>query len=207
MGRLYHNGITVPYQDAGRTNQKARTRASLLEAARSLIAKEIDPTVERVAEAAQISRSTAYRYFPSQRALLAAAYPVTEAASLLGPDPPSDPEERLDLLVRELCNQILESELELRLMWRLSLEDASQKPEKLLLRRGRAIGWIEDALEPVRRELGELGVRKLALAIRASVGIEALSWLVDIAGLTREEAAELMRWSALGLLRSALADV
>ena len=51
-----------------------------------------------------------------------------------------------------------------------------------------------------------LGVRKLALAIRATVGIEALSWLVDIAGLTREEAVELMRWSALGLLRSALAD-
>jgi AcrR family transcriptional regulator len=203
---MYHNGISVPYPDTGRTNQKARTRASLVDAARTLIAQAIDPTVERVAEEAQISRSTAYRYFPNQRALLAAAYPVTEATSLLGADPPSDPEERLELVIRELCNQILSSELELRLMWRLSLEEAPQKPEKLLLRRGRAIGWIEDALEPVREQLGELSVRKLALAIRATVGIEALSWLVDIAGLTREEAIELMRWSALGLLRSALAE-
>ncbi len=162
--------------------------------------------MERVAEEAKISRSTAYRYFPNQRALLAAAYPLIEARSLLGPEPPSDPEERLDLLVRELCTQILGSELELRLMWRLSLEEEPQKAEKLLLRRGRAIGWIEDALEPVRGQLGELGVRRLALAIRATVGIEALSWLVDIAGLSREEAVELMRWSALGLLRSALAE-
>ena len=47
---------------------------------------------------------------------------------------------------------------------------------------------------------------RLVLAIRSAVGIEALVWLTDIAGLSREEAAELMRWSARALLRSALAE-
>lgn len=42
------------------------------------------------------------------------------------------------------------------------------------------------------------------LAIRCAVGIEALVWLTDIADLSRQEAVEVMRWSARALLRSAL---
>ena len=56
------------------------------------------------------SRAAARDECTNQRALFAAAYPVTEATSLLGPEPPSDPEEGLDLLTRELCNKIVESE-------------------------------------------------------------------------------------------------
>jgi len=48
-------------------------------------------------------------------------------------------------------------------------------------------------------------VHRLALAIRSAVGIEALVWLTDVAGLSREEAAGVMRWSARSMLRSALA--
>jgi len=36
--------------------------------------------------------------------------------------------------------------------------------------------------------------------------MEALVWLTDIAGLSRKEAVQLMRWSAAALLMSALAD-
>ncbi len=35
---------------------------------------------------------------------------------------------------------------------------------------------------------------------------EAPVWLTDIAGLSREEAADLMRWSASSLLQAALAN-
>ena len=44
------------------------------------------------------------------------------------------------------------------------------------------------------------------LSVRSAVGIEALVWLTDIAGLTREEAAERMHWSARALYLQALAD-
>jgi hypothetical protein len=86
-------------------------------------------------------------------------------------------------------------------MLRLSLEPASN--EHLVLRQGRAIGWIEEALEPLRDELPPAELRRLVLAIRSACGIEALVWLTDVGGLTRDEAADLMRWSARSLLRAA----
>ena len=49
-------------------------------------------------------------------------------------------------------------------------------------------------------------LRRLVLAIRATLGIEPLVWLTDVGGLSREEAADLMRSSARTLLRSALVD-
>jgi hypothetical protein len=42
------------------------------------------------------------------------------------------------------------------------------------------------------------------VSIRATIGIEALVWLVDVAGLSCEEAVDLMRWSAQALLQRAL---
>ena len=89
-------------------------------------------------------------------------------------------------------------------MLRLSLEPGPK--EELLLRQGRAIGWIEEALAPLRGRLGPSRLRRLVLAIRSACGIEALVWLTGIAGLSREQAGELMRWSALALLRAALTE-
>jgi len=80
----------------GRTRQKERTRAALLDAARQLLAQGRTPTVEDGAEAAGISRATAYRYFANQRALLVAAHPEITATTLLGAHPPADPRERRD---------------------------------------------------------------------------------------------------------------
>jgi AcrR family transcriptional regulator len=199
--------MSIPYEQTGRTRQKARTRRALIEATHELLAEGLSPTVEQAADAAEVSRTTAYRYFPNQRSLLVAAHPVIEATSLLGPDPPTDPEDRLELVVRGLTDQVLENEPQLRTMLRLSLEPEPADPDKLLLRRGRAIGWIEDALAPLRGEdLSSADVRRLALAIRAVAGIEALVWLTDVAGLSRAEAVELMRWSARALLRSTVAE-
>ena len=49
-------------------------------------------------------------------------------------------------------------------------------------------------------------MHRLAIAIRRTTGIEALVWLTDVAGLSREEAMGLMRWSARALLDAAIAD-
>ena len=151
-----------------------------------------------------MSRATAYRYFPNQRALLVAAHPEIEATTLLGEDPPADPQDRLDRTMRELTRITIDTEPELRTMLRLSLEPGPR--DELLLRQGRAIGWIEEALAPLRGRLPRSKLRRLVLAIRSACGIEALVWLTDVAGLSREQAADLMRWSALALLRAALAE-
>lgn len=198
--------MSTPYELTGRTQQKARTRAAMVAATRELLAEGVIPTVERAADRAAISRTTAYRYFANQRVLLLASYPELDAPSLLDTDATADPAARLELVTESLTRQILEHEHELRAMLRLSLELPPPAEDALPLRRGRAIGWIEDALAPLSELMPQPELRRLVLAIRATVGIEALVWLTDVGGLSREQAADLMRCSARALLRSALAD-
>jgi AcrR family transcriptional regulator len=198
--------MSIPYELTGRTNQKARTRDALIAAARELLAQGVTPTVEQAADQASISRTTAYRYFRNRRALLVAAYPEIEARSLLDDDAPEDPAARLELVMESLTQQLLEHEPELRAALRLSLELPRPDAEALSLRQGRALRWIEDALAPLRDRLRGEEVHRLALAIRATVGIEPLVWLTDVGGLPRQDAADLMRASARTLLRAALAD-
>lgn len=196
----------IPYEATGRTRQKQRTRQALIDAARTLIVAGTTPTVEEAAAAASISRTTAYRYFRNQRDLLVAAHPAIESRSLLGDHPPEDVTERLDVAVGELLRLTLEMEPALRTMLRLSLEPDGPHREQLLLRRGRAIGWIEDALAPLRGRLPDNEFQRLVYAIRCSAGIDALVWLCDVAGLRRDEAVAVMKWSARALLRSALPE-
>ncbi len=196
--------MSISYEGTGRTRQKARTRAVLVDAARELLAQGGTPTVEEAAEAAGVSRATAYRYFPNQRAMLVAAHPEIEAQSLLGAKASLDPEERLDRTTQELVRLTIDTEPELRTMLRLSLEAGSK--DELLLRQGRAIGWIQEALAPLAGRLKRSELHRLTLAIRSACGIEALVWLTDVGGLSRRQAGQLMRWSARGLLRAALAE-
>src|ERR671932_2450337 len=102
--------MDVPYLHTGRTSQKTRTRDALIAAARQLLAKGVTPTVEEAAAEASIGRTTAYRYFPNSRALLAATFPEIEMRSLLGADPPEDPLARLEIMAENPTRRILEYE-------------------------------------------------------------------------------------------------
>ena len=196
--------MNVPYVNTGRTNQKARTRDALIAAARQLLAEGMSPTVEAAATEASVGRTTAYRYFPNSRALLAATYPEFEMTSLLGGDSPEEPLARLESVAETLTQWCIEYEPEYRAQLRLTLEGHSADGESLPLRRGRRIGWIEDALSPLKGRIPEPELERLVLGIGATLGIEAFVWLTDMAGLSREEAAEVMRTNAHTLLRSVL---
>jgi AcrR family transcriptional regulator len=198
--------MSTAYAESGRSNQKRRTRAALVAAARDLLAEGTTPTVEEAAAAASISRTTAYRYFPSQAALLVAAHPEIDAHSLLhGAAATSDDAAvRLDAVVDAFTRIIADSESQQRAMLRLSLEPDPTVQAELPLRQGRAIAWIEEALEPLGPDMTKAQRHRLALAVRSASGIEALVWLTDIAGLSRNEARKLMRWSAQAMLRAAL---
>jgi AcrR family transcriptional regulator len=196
--------MTVPYESTGRTNQKARTREALIDATRELLAQGLVPTMERAAAAASVSRTTAYRYFPTLRELLAAAYPHIEQRSLLGKDAPRDPAARLAIVAENHTRRILENEAAMRAVLRLSLQGV--RPPELPMHRGLRIAWIEDALAPLRGQMAEDELRRLVHGVGATLGIEAFVWLTDIAGLPREQAAATIRYNALGLLRAATAD-
>ena len=198
--------MSIPYVENGRVAQKRRTRDALIASTRELVAQGVAPTVEAAAEAAVISRTTAYRYFPNQRLLLAAAHPETMAESLLPEDPPDDVEARLDCVVEQFTRMIVDTEAQQRTMLRLSLEDEPVDRSQLPLRQGRAIKWIEEALAPLRPGMSDVDLHRLAIAIRSATGIEALTWLTDIAGLSRDDAVELMRWSARAMLHAAVTE-
>jgi AcrR family transcriptional regulator len=192
------------YELAGRVRQKERTRASLVAAARELVAEGVTPTVEQAAEHAGISRTTAYRYFPSQAAMLVAAHPEITTTSLLPAKPPADVGARLDIVVARVTELVRDTEAQQRTMLRLSLEPERRRSRELLLRQGRVIGWLEEALAPLAEDIGDEAVHALAVAIRSSIGIEAYVWLTDVADVSPDDATAVMRWTARSQLDAAL---
>lgn len=138
--------------------------------------------------------------------MLLAAHPEIGATSMLPANPPEDPAARLDAVVTNFSAMILDTEAQQRTMLGLSLEADATEREALPLRQGRAIAWIAEALEGVRGDLSEEQFDQLVLSVRATIGIEASVWLVDVAGLSRSDAVALTRWSAQALLQRAVAD-
>jgi hypothetical protein len=197
--------MPVPYQQTGRVQQKARTHDALVAATRELLASGVTPTVEEAATKGSISRTTAYRYFPTQHALLLAAYPEIDKESVLGDDPPIDVGARFDIVFTEMARQVTDNEIALRAMLRLSLETPSKRGE-LLLRRGRRRTWIADALAPLRANMPRAEFDRLVLAVAVATGIEAFVWLTDMAGLSRAQALKIMRFSAQTLLDAAAGE-
>ena len=195
--------MSIGYELAGRVRQKQRTHAALVAAVRDLIADGVTPTVEQAAAHAGISRTTAYRYFTSQAALLVAAHPELTTTSMLPAKPPTDVGARLEIVVARVTELVRETEPQQRTMLRLSLEPQRRGSRDLLLRQGRVIGWLEEALAPLAKDIGHDATHALAIAIRSSIGIEAYVWLTDVAGLSPDDATAMMHWTARSSLAAA----
>jgi AcrR family transcriptional regulator len=209
--------MTEAWQQQGRINQKRRTRAAILAAAIELLEQGQSPTVAEVADAALVSRATAYRYFPTQEYLLfEAALESTRSdidRQLDENTLPEDPETRLEMLIDTLQERIVDKEAAFCTMLRLSLEQSPEEerhgsesaPSRL--RGGGRVRWVEKALAPVRGRFEEPDFRRLVAALSLCMGIEALVVLRDVCGLGSPEAHEILRWAARMLLRSSLAEV
>src|SRR5215469_2473902 len=147
-------------QHNGRYKQKRRTRAAILTAARELIRQGRIPSVADAADAADVSRRTAYRYFPTQEQLLTEVQlererPIFERV-FAAPELAHDVEARLDALVRTIYAELQMTEPLMRAMIRLTVDSSRNElaapTEAVQPRRGyRRIDWIEIALEPVRK--------------------------------------------------------
>jgi AcrR family transcriptional regulator len=209
--------MTEAWQQEGRINQKRRTRAAILAAAGELLEQGQRPTVAEVADAALVSRATAYRYFPTQEYLLfEAALESTRSdidRKLDENTPPEDPEARLEMLIHALQGRIVDKEAAFRTMLRLSLEQSPEEerhggesaPSRL--RGGGRVRWIEKALAPIQGRLEEPDFRRLVAALSLCMGIEALVVLRDVCAIESSETEEVLRWAARTLLRSSLTEV
>ncbi|HYD44088.1 MAG TPA: helix-turn-helix domain-containing protein [Phenylobacterium sp.] len=194
--------------ESGRANQKRRTRKDLLEAASRLMREGRRPSLDEVAEAALVSRATAYRYFPGIEALLLEAsldVVTPQPGELFGPQAPRDPLERLLAVEAALDGMIAANELPLRMMLAQSLErSVAQGAGEAPLRQNRRGPLIEAALEPLEGRLDGARLQRLRQALTLLLGIEATVVFADVLQLDAEEARATRRWAMEALLRAAL---
>jgi AcrR family transcriptional regulator len=187
-------------KSTGRESQKHRTRKALVDAAEALLRAGGEPTVTDAAEAAGISRATAYRYFPTQDLLLAevslfaAGGPLAMKISADTPLP-----DAIADLVRRVATWSYKNEQPLRTLFRLSLD-----PSTGIRRPGHRNSWIASALEPVRDRMDPKVYDHLSKSLTLMMGIDPVVTMTDIAGATQHEAIEALAWSARALVEAAL---
>lgn len=183
----------------------------MLDAAMRLMEEGRIPSVSDVAEAAEVSRATAYRYFPSQAAMIQEA--VDEA---LGPilqwtsDSP-DPEERISDLIAFAYPRMETYEATLKAALQLAIDQwtrgkAGTLGDEPRLVRGHRKRLLAEALRPLKGRLAPQAFDRLTQSLSLMFGTEAFVVLKDIWGLDGEEARRVAIWASFALVRSAIAE-
>jgi AcrR family transcriptional regulator len=190
---------------------RARMRKALLDAAVELAGRGIIPSVTDVAEAANVSRATAYRYFPSQSVLVQSM--VTDA---LGPilqwnSESGDAEERVGRLIHFGYRRMDACEASMRAALRLSLDQwartrAGSLGEEPRIVRGNRIRLLRLALAPLKRELPKKQFERLVQSLAVVFGTEAIVVLKDMCALDGTGTADVAEWMARALVRAAVSE-
>jgi AcrR family transcriptional regulator len=170
--------------------------------ATEMMRRGLSPSVSEVAEAAGVSRSTAYRYFPTLSDMLRAV--VAEA---LGPildwdGDGREGEERLASLYRTAFPRLFEHEATFRAALRQSLNPGA---EDATLGRGHRRELLARATEGL--DLPPEQARRLACGLSLTFGVEAMIVLRDIWGLAESEAEDIAIWAAGAMLAVARREV
>ncbi len=194
-------------EEQGRFRQRAHTRALLVKTASELIQSGEIPTVTAVAEAAQVSRRTAYRYFPSQEQLLAEAAIKSAQPLVSNTEFPEDLMARVRLLVTTVQRFVYRNQGACRTIVRLAAEhvlDHNAGAEDSIPVRTNRAEWIRTALAPARKRLGAKDFERLVSALSLCVGIESVMALTNLRGLSQKGATRVSLWAAETLVAGAL---
>jgi AcrR family transcriptional regulator len=194
-----------------RNNQHLRTRKDLLLAAARLLKNGRKPTMDEVAEAALVSRATAYRYFPSVESLLVEAPldgAVPDPEMFFAAESSPEPEERLDQAEAALHQMIYQNESQLRMMLANSLVDraAESSSDAVPSRQNRRTLLIEAALAPARQRFSKMSYDNLRAALALIFGTEAMVVFRDVLPLSEGRARKVKSWAIRALVRAALRD-
>jgi AcrR family transcriptional regulator len=197
--------MTMPLH-TGRTNQKERTRAAIVAAAREAIASRGEVTMPDVARRALVSEATAYRYFPDLASVLREALAGIWDSPQRAMEPVArsgDPVERIGFAAEFLLREVLAYQGAVRAMISASITRPAAA-----VRPGRRFGLIDEALRPLNdtmalRQPEQFEQLKRGLAVVVSA--EALFTLTDLCGLAPEEAIASAAGTARSLTAAALA--
>jgi AcrR family transcriptional regulator len=190
---------------------RARMRRTLLTKAMEMMATGLTPSVAELAEAAEVSRATAYRYFPTQSALVAAVVDESLGPILEWKSESTDAVSRVDELLLHAFPRMEEYEVQLRAAILVSLQQGAQiragkggNEEPLV--RGHRIELLSAAASPLRDKLGEERFQRVLHALSLVYGTEVFLVLKDIWHLEIEEILQTVRWTARAILRHASTD-
>jgi AcrR family transcriptional regulator len=217
MGLVYHKAVTAVRQDlpgesSGRVNQKRRTRSAIIAAAQAIVEQGATPTVAQAAEDALVSRTTAYRYFPTQESLLlelSINIEVREVEELVArPLAGTTPQDRLVEFVDLFNRHVLANEKLYRTgtrhymdMW-LAAQRAGD--DHAYTREGRRARMIATILEPLRDTLPDGEYQRLEAALCLVAGGETIAVLRDVCHLEPDQALAVTHWAAEVLLAAGL---
>jgi AcrR family transcriptional regulator len=190
---------------------KASTFQLLLDTAMTLIRETGHvPSMAEVAQACGVSRATAYRYFPSRSALVAA---VMDAS--LGPmrgfaSPHAEAPARVRDVFEQTFPRFREFEAQMRAAVQLSLEQwAAERAGTLAeepYRRGHRVRILGNALAPLSGSVAPATQLRLHQALTVIYGIETWIVLKDIWGLSDRAVERVALWMADALVAAALSE-
>ncbi|MCW5745827.1 MAG: TetR/AcrR family transcriptional regulator [Alphaproteobacteria bacterium] len=195
----------------GRWKQRRRTRHDLLQAAARLLKGGRTPSLEEVADAALVSRATAYRYFPSIEALLVEAaldVATPDPETLFAADAGDDPVARVERVEAALYRMIVDNEAPLRLMLASALQRRARGPAgeangDTPIRQNRRTPLIDAALAPARHRFTPARLETLKAALALVIGTEAMVVFRDVLQLDDQTANRVKRWAIRALIEAA----
>ncbi len=191
-----------------RSNQRLRTRKELLQAAQRLLKEGRTPTLAEVAEAALVSRPTAYRYFSSVESLLAEApldADLPGAAEIFAGDRSADPAERVDRAEAALHEMSYRNERQLR-VWLGNLLLRNQEDADEPRRQNRRTELIAAALAPSREAFDRTTYKRLCAALAILFGTESMIVCRDVLDIEPAEARKVKSWAIHALVEAALRE-
>lgn len=199
--------------EGGRIAQKQRTRSELLRAARALQAAGRVPGVAEVADAAGISRTTAYRYFPTQEVLLAEATadPLIDAvsAAIAQVAAQDDLVKRVDAVFAALAPIMIQHEPELRTLLKIALERSLEEAHELHipLLSGRWVRAWDGILEPLRARVPTATYAVMVRSLGTLLSVESIDVFRDACDLDAQATTAAMRSAARAMVRGFLLDL
>lgn len=193
------------------TPAQRRTRRRLVAAAMTLSASGALPTLTEVATQAEMSRATAYRYFPTQGALVAAMVEESLRPIIEWRPHQADAGQRIHELLAFAYPRMLEHEGVLRAALQLSLQQWSEQrrdpktPETLV--RGNRKSILKRVVEPLEGKMSADSLQRMIYAFSLIYGSEVFMVMKDIWRVDDNEILNVTQWMAKAILRQAEEDM
>ena len=186
----------------GRINQKNKTRTRILDAAKALMSKDKEISLEDVAQKAKISRATIYRYFPSIELLCSEASLDIHVVSpeRLHKQVADFPLEEQILFIQNYYTRLAQDhEMIFRRYLSAVLKESITTKKKI--RGARRVEAMNIILDPFKNELTKNDLKNLKNISTILMGVDPLIVAKDVCGLTNEESNETLKWAIEMILK------